>query len=57
MRIVSSTYDKIELKGCGEDDFGTSFADYGLTLIRDESVITSCILHMFDRHVDIEYLK
>jgi hypothetical protein len=56
MRIVSTTENEIELRGYGEDDFGTSFADYGLTLVREGDMIKSCILHMFDRNVDIEYL-
>jgi hypothetical protein len=56
MKIVRSDSKKLELKGFGYDQMGSSFADYGLTVFIDGQRIEKCILHMYDRGVDIEYL-
>lgn len=56
MRIIRCTSTEIELRGYGYDDFGVSFADYGLTLNVLNGSVMSCVLHMYDRNVDIEYL-
>lgn len=56
MKLVKSDIKKIELRGYGYDQFGASFADYGLTIYLDKQHIEKCILHMYDRKVDIEYL-
>lgn len=56
MKIVRADSKKIELKGYGYDQMGSSFADYGLTVFLDGQRIEKCILHMYDRGVDIEYL-
>lgn len=56
MKLVGADNEKIQLKGYGRDAMGASFADYGLTIYHDDGNIEKCILHMFDRNVDIEYL-
>ncbi len=56
MKLVSINNEKIQLKGYGPDLMGASFSDYGLTIFHDDGNIEKCILHMFDRYVDIEYL-
>jgi len=56
MKLVGIDNEKIQLKGYGRDAMGASFADYGLTIYLDDGNIEKCILHMFDRNVDIEYL-
>lgn len=57
MKVIQQTNDKIVLRGYGRDTLGSSFADYGLTVHMKNGAIEKCILHMFDRNVDIEYLK
>jgi hypothetical protein len=58
MKIESYTDSKIELKGFGKDKLGASFSDYGMTICLDnENKVIKAILHMFDRGVDIEYLR
>jgi tetratricopeptide (TPR) repeat protein len=57
MKVIQQTNDKIVLRGYGQDTLGSSFADYGLTVHMKNGAIEKCILHMFDRNVDIEYLK
>lgn len=47
---------KIMFRGYGYDQMGNPFADYGLTVFTDGEIIEKCILHMYDRGVDIEYL-
>ena len=56
MKLVRADSNKLELKGYGYDQMGSSFADYGLTVFLDGQRIEKCILHMYDRGVDIEYL-
>lgn len=57
MRLVGLDNQKIQLKGYGNDQFGATFSDYGLTIYHNEGNIEKCILHMYDRNVDIEYLN
>lgn len=57
MKLKQADNDKIELIGFGSDSIGASFADYGLTVFLSDGKITKCILHMFDRNVDIEYFE
>lgn len=57
MKLIGADNEKIQLKGYGYDAMGTSFADYGLTIIQNDGNIEKCILHMFDRGVDIVYLQ
>ena len=63
MRIVSQSTDMIVLKGYpvqamspfGRVDFNGQ--DYGLTIYIQNGEVTKCVLHMYDRKIDIEYLK
>lgn len=57
MRISSADNEKIELIGFGADQMGFSFSDYGLSVYHSGGKVTKCILHMFDRNVDIEYFE
>ena len=57
MKLVGADNKKIQLKGYGHDTMGASFADYGLTIFHNDGNIEKCILHMYDRGVDIEYLR
>lgn len=57
MKVIHHSNDSIVLQGYGNDSFGESFTDYGLTIQLQNDNIDKCILHMFDRGVDIEYLK
>lgn len=56
MKLVKVDMDKLEFKGYGYDQMGSSFSDYGLTVFLDGQYIEKCILHLLDRGVDIEYL-
>lgn len=57
MKIVESEENKISLKGFGRDPMGASFEDYGFTIILKNEEVEKCILHIYDRCVDIEYIK
>jgi hypothetical protein len=56
MKVVQQSSDKIVLRGYGQDMFGASFDDYGLTINFVNGQVVKCILHLHDRNVDIEYL-
>jgi hypothetical protein len=57
MKIIEANENKISLKGFGQDQMGASFEDYGFTIILKNEEVEKCILHMYDRNVDIEYIK
>lgn len=63
MRIVSKTSEKVELRGFpieAQTPFGwqeVDYRDYGLTVYYTNGNISKCVLHMFDRNVDLEYRK
>jgi len=57
MKIQSADSECIKLVGFGTDQTGASFSDYGLSIFHSDGKITKCILHMFDRDIDIEYLE
>jgi len=57
MKLQLIENNRIQLIGYGRDAYGASFSDYGLTIYHSEGVIEKCILHMYDRGVDIEYKK
>lgn len=54
MKIASKSNGKIELKGWAFRN-NTDFEDYGISIYHDENSISHCVLHMFDRNVDIDY--
>lgn len=63
MRIVRKTADKVELRGFpieAQTPFGwqeVDYRDYGFTVYYTNGKISKCVLHMFDRNVDLEYRK
>lgn len=56
MKIVSQDNNKVILKGYGVDSMGNSFVDYGLTVLYINGKVSKCIIHMYDRNIEIEYL-
>lgn len=57
MKVIEKDSSKIKLRGYGHDKMGNSFADYGATLHLKNNNIQKISLHMFDRGVEILYLK
>lgn len=57
MKIIKQDNGKIMLRGYGTDVMGGSFSDYGITLYLQGVSIEKVTLHMFDRNIDITYLK
>ena len=57
MKIQEQNESLIKLRGYGYDAMGGSFADYGLTLHISNQDIEKVVLHMFDRNIEIIYLK
>ena len=57
MKVINETDAKIDLKGFGYDNLGSSFADYGITLIINGNEVDKIILHMFDRNVEMHYFR
>jgi hypothetical protein len=57
MKIINESDTKIDLKGFGYDNLGSSFADYGITLILNGNEIEKIILNMFDRNVEMHYYR
>lgn len=61
MCVVDKTVDKVELRGFpieAQTPFGwqeVDYRDYGLTVYYSHGEVSKCVLHMFDRNVDIEY--
>lgn len=57
MKVVEDKDDRIVLRGYGNDTMGASFSDYGLTLQKVGTDIQKVTLHMYDRNIEIVYLK
>lgn len=57
MKITEQNSAFVQLKGFGMDAMGNSFDDYGLTIHLSAGVPEKITLHMFDKNVDIVYLK
>lgn len=63
MRIISQKADKVELQGFpiyAQSPFGwveVDYRDYGFTIYYKDGEVSKCVLHMFDRNVDLEYRK
>ena len=63
MRIISKAAEKVELRGFPievQTPFGwqeVDYRDYGFTVYYDKGKVVKCVLHMFDRNVDLEYRK
>lgn len=63
MRVIKSTATEVTLRGymvSVQTPFGfqdIDMADYGLTVSLKDGKVVKCVLHMYDRNVDIEYRK
>lgn len=57
MRIVNVDSNIVQLRGYGFDMMGASFADYGISLLIENDVISRAQLDMYDRNISIVYLK
>lgn len=57
MRIIKVDKDCVELRGFGTDPMGFSFDGYGISVFHNGNKIVKCILHIFDRGIDLEYLE
>ncbi len=66
MEVISKSATEIVLRGYGFDQRAlmmgvpsrdASFACYGITIKLANGVIESCVLHMYDRGVDLAYYK
>lgn len=63
MRVIKSTATEVTLRGymvSAQTPFGfqdVNMADYGLTVSLKDGKVIKCVLHMYDRNVDIEYQK
>lgn len=58
MVMVADTGDTIELRGVQLKAMGTvayDNKDYGITLYARNRQVVKCVLHLYDRGVDIEY--
>ena len=57
MRIINVNGNIVSLKGYGYDMMGNSFSDYGIDIYFSNKEIKKKILKMFDRNIELEYLK
>lgn len=63
MRVIKSTTTEVTLRGymvSAQTPFGyqdIDMSDYGLSVFLKNGKVTKCVLHMYDRNVDIEYRK
>ena len=57
MKIIDSQGGVVSLRGFGCDTMGNSFSDYGIDVYLSNNEIEKIVLKMFDRNVEIEYLK
>ena len=56
MKMLERSENKFIYRGYGTDSHGEPFNNYGLTIVFINGMVDSCILHMHDRNIDIEYL-
>lgn len=57
MKVISCNHNSIVLRGYGYDQMGNPFHNYGVTVEHSNGSIQSCILHMFDRGVELKYFR
>lgn len=57
MKILSTAFDKVVLRGYGVDSLGNSFSDYAISIHLKDGQVDKCILQLIDRNILIEYLK
>lgn len=55
MKVIAAENNQLKLRGFGTDPMGFPFSDYGLTVYLGENGIEKCVLHMYDRNINIEY--
>lgn len=58
MELESDTGNKIKLRGVALEAMGVvayDNRDYGITLYLKDRNVEKCVLHMYDRGIDIEY--
>lgn len=61
MRINTVSGNRVELRGytvSAQTPFGwqdIDLSDYGLTVVYENKSVSMCVLHMYDRNVDLEY--
>lgn len=64
MKIISTSNGKVEMRGYGYDRTAVAmgipmsdatFENYGMTIYNNGTSITHCVIHMFERDVDIDY--
>lgn len=57
MEIINVSKSVVSLRGFGYDQMGNPFSDYGIDIYFTNKEVEKIILKMFDRNVEIEYLK
>jgi len=57
MIITNASEEKVILRGFGYDIMGSPFSDYGLDIYFVHKRIERVVLKMFDRNIELEYLK
>lgn len=57
MKICSVSSDTISLRGFGYDVVGSAFSDYGIDVHFVNKEIERIVLKIFDRNIELEYLK
>lgn len=57
MRIINVRGNIISLRGYGYDMMGSPFSDYGIDVCFADMEIEKIVLKMFDRNIELEYLK
>ncbi len=57
MHISKRIESVIELKGLSTDSYDLDYENYGLTIILKNNDVEKVVLHMYDRHIDIEYWR
>ena len=57
MHVSKRIESVIELKGLSTDSYDLDYENYGLTIILKNNDVEKVVLHMYDRHIDIEYWR
>ena len=57
MKIVNAVDNTISLRGYGYDMMGSAYSDYGIDVHFVNKEIDKIVLKMFDRNIELEYLK
>lgn len=57
MRIIDVKDNIVSLRGYGYDRMGSQFSDYGIDVCFNDKEMSKIVLKMFDRNIELEYLK